>query len=61
MTAICPAGPPKVCRLIRNQAFAACPNGMTSPVIVGVDAELDVPSCWLTAGCSEVAGWGAVG
>ena len=31
MTAICPAGPPKVCRLIRNQAFTASRNGITSP------------------------------
>ena len=31
MTAICPAGPPKVCRLIKNQALTACRNGITSP------------------------------
>ena len=38
MTAIWPAGPPKVCSEMANQALAASRNGMTSPEVpVGAD------------------------
>src|SRR4051812_45861844 len=36
MTAICPAGPPKVCNEIANHAFTAWPNGTTSLTGSGV-------------------------
>jgi hypothetical protein len=36
MTAICPAGPPKVCSEMANQVLVASDSGMTSPPLAAL-------------------------